>query len=324
MTDATRREETPDVSVVIVNYNTAHLIDRAVADARASAGRYRLQFILIDNASRDGSAAHMREVHADCDLVFNERNVGFGRANNQALPMVRGRYVLLLNTDAFVQGDTLARTVAYMDAHPQCGILGARLIGEDGSLQPSCRYFPTPLNQLFGRYGLAQRLRRWVRPVDDLVWPHDEIRSCDWVPGCYYLVRRQVLDQVGLFDPRYFMYFEEVDHCRATKRGGWEVVYFPAPVIHVGGESAKSDPKLGVGRQISALQVESEFLYFRKHYGLSGAWFWMVSTSLGDACLALLRLLRRRSTSALRQGVAQMGQTLRIARATRVGAHPTR
>ncbi|POZ99712.1 glycosyltransferase family 2 protein, partial [Pseudomonas sp. MWU12-2312b] len=109
-----------------------------------------------------------------------------------------------------------------------------------GDLQPSCRYFPTPLNVFMARTGL-ERFFPGVKKVDDMTWDHNSVRECDWVPGCYYLIRREVIDQVGLFDPRYFLYYEEVDHCKRVKQAGWKVVYYPhTTVVHIGGESAKS------------------------------------------------------------------------------------
>ena len=105
-----------------------------------------------------------------------------------------------------------------------------------------------------------------------MLWGHDSVRECDWVPGCFYLIRRQVIEHVGLFDPIYFVYYEEVDHCRRVRDAGWSVVYFPfTQVVHIGGESAQSAGSLtDSGRQVSALQIESELLYFRKHFGLLG------------------------------------------------------
>src|SRR5262245_25122667 len=122
----------PDISVVVVNYNTGHLLDQMFT-ALESAGRgFRLQVIVIDNASRDRSVEILRGQFPYVELIENRTNVGFGRANNQALPLVRGRYVLLLNTDAIVSSDTLQRTVEFMDGHPRCGVLGVKLVGPDG------------------------------------------------------------------------------------------------------------------------------------------------------------------------------------------------
>lgn len=285
-----------DVTAVIVNYNTVHLLDKAIGDLRSSAHGMQLQIVLVDNASRDGSAEVIRERFADCEFIANTTNVGFGRANNQALPLAKGRYVLLLNTDAFVAPETLRETVAYMNSHPQCGVLGVRLVGRDGVLQPSCRYFPTPWNVFIGRVGIA-RLFPGTQQVDDMSWSQDAVRECDWVPGCYYLVRKEVVDSVGLFDPRYFLYYEEVDHCRVVKAAGWKVIFFPhTTVVHIGGESAKSDSTLtSTGQQISELQIESEMLYFRKHHGRAGLWAGMVLASIADLVLALKSIVRRRS-----------------------------
>jgi N-acetylglucosaminyl-diphospho-decaprenol L-rhamnosyltransferase len=101
----------------------------------------------------------------------------------------------------------------FMEVNPCCGVLGVKLVGRDGALQPSCRYFPTPWNVFLAKTGL-QRLFPGTRLVDDMTWDHASVRECDWVPGCYYLIRREVIERVGLFDPRYFLYYEEVDHCR--------------------------------------------------------------------------------------------------------------
>ncbi len=134
-------EPRPDVSVIVVNYNTAHLLHRMWDALQGSRGDLRLQIIVVDNASRDDSVAMLQSDFGEAQLIVNKTNVGFGRANNQGLALATGRYVLLLNTDAFVAPDTLGKTVAYMDAHAECGVLGVRLVGSDGELQPSCRYF---------------------------------------------------------------------------------------------------------------------------------------------------------------------------------------
>ena len=313
-----------DVSVVIVNYNTSHLLPEMFGALAKSRADLKLQVIVIDNASRDDSVAVLRRDFPEVQLIVNASNVGFGRANNQALPFITGRHVLLLNTDAFTAPDTLSKTVAYMDAHPDCGILGVRLVGRDGALQPSCRYAPNLLNVFLARTGL-KRLFPGVRMVDDMTWDHATVRECDWVPGCYYLMRRELVDEVGLFDPRYFLYYEEVDHCRVAQQAGWKVVFYPyTSVVHIGGESAKSLSEITAsGRQISALQIESELLYFRKHYGLWGALGSGLAASVADALLALKALLKGRPGD-----LASLGTHLRtywqlLAR-TRLGATPTR
>jgi N-acetylglucosaminyl-diphospho-decaprenol L-rhamnosyltransferase len=293
--------EAVDVSILIVNYNAPELLPRLFASLAAATKHVSHEVVFVDNASLVDCQEMVMSLAPQTKFIQNSENVGFGRANNQALSVAQGKFVLLLNTDAFVHEDTVLKTYSYMLANPSCGILGVKLVGRDGSLQPSCRYFPTPLNIFLLRTGL-QRCVPWSIPVDDMSWNHSDIRECDWVPGCYYLVRREVINQVGLFDPRYFLYCEEVDHCRAAKKNGWEVIYFPdTTVIHLGGESAKT---LGVlsqsGQQISALQLESELLYFRKHYTFLGVILHLLLVTLANFWSVLADVLKRRSVSGVK------------------------
>jgi N-acetylglucosaminyl-diphospho-decaprenol L-rhamnosyltransferase len=317
--------ERPDVTVVVVNYNTAHLLDRMFAALETGRGSLRLQIIVIDNASRDGSATILRARYPTAELVENTTNVGFARANNQALKLIKGRHVLLLNTDAFVSPDTLSKTVTFMDTHPKCGVLGVKLVCQDGSLQPSCRYFPTPWNVFLVSTDL-KRLFPGTRLVDDLSWDHASERECDWVPGCYYLVRREVIERVGLFDPRYFLYYEEVDHCRAVREAGWIVMYYPyTQVTHIGGESAASEATLTKdGRQISTLQIESELLYFRKHHGVTGLCAAVILATLGDGIIAFKGLVRRLDVRRAAAAMRHSWVVLKVLIATRLASRPTR
>ncbi|QAU38495.1 glycosyltransferase family 2 protein [Bradyrhizobium guangdongense] len=314
----------PDVSVLVVNYNTQHLIDRMMASLAAGAGNLRLQIIVVDNNSKDESVALLSARYPEVELIRSEVNLGFGRANNLALTKARGRYVLLLNTDAFVGADALAQTVSFIEQHPRCGVLGVKLVGEDGSLQPCCRYFPTPWNSFLLRTGL-QRLFPDTKMIDDLEWDHASTRACDWVPGCYYLIRREVIDQVGLFDPRFFMYSEEVDHCRRVRQAGWEVIFYPhVSVIHLGGESAKADgTPLDASQQISSLQIESELLYFRKHYGMAGVFTAFFLTFVADGLTAARHALKRSDLRRARLALAHAASTMRILVSTAWATRPT-
>lgn len=315
----------PDVTVVVVSYNTVHLLERLFSALEGSRGGLSIQVVVVDNASRDGSAKVLRARHARAELIENTVNVGFGRANNQAFPQARGRHVLLLNTDAFVEPDTLQKTVEFMNHHPDCGILGVKLVGEDGSLQPSCRYFPTPLNVFVAASGL-QRFFPGLRMVDDMTWDHASVRECDWVPGCYYLVRREVMEKVGYLDPRFFLYYEEVDYCRRVQQAGWKIMYYPyTRVVHIGGGSAESEGSLTRrGRQLSVLQMESELLYFRKHYGVWGLVQAVCLNTLGNAMAAASAMVKHRDTKRAAGALEQTGRMFQVLAATRFGARPTR
>jgi len=317
--------EPPDVSVVVVNYNTGYLFDRMFAALNAAAASLRIETIVIDNASTDDSIDVLESKYPFVTLIKNHTNVGFGRANNQAIPIVRGRYVLLLNTDAFVAPATLVQTIDFMNTNAACGVLGVKLVGTDGTLQPSCRYFPTPWNVFLARSGLA-RLFPNTRMVDDMNWDHASIRQCDWVPGCFYLIRAEVIRQVGLFDPRFFLYYEEIDHCRAVRDAGWNVIYYPnTHVTHIGGESAKTEGAVtDFGRQLSSLQIESELLYFRKYFGLSGALASIVLSTLADVISIIKRTLKTSNINNTTSAFQHILAVLKVMVATGFASRPTR
>jgi GT2 family glycosyltransferase len=313
------------VDLLVVNYNTAHLLPEMFESMNEASGCVVINYLIVDNASRDDSVSILKNKYSNALLVENQVNVGFGRANNQLVSFIKGNYALLLNTDAFPEKGALDKTIDYMESNPDVGVLGVRLIGPDAVLQPCCRYFPTPFNVFLARTGLAKYFP-WVRLVDDMDWDHCSLRECDWVPGCYYLIRREVIEQVGLFDPIFFLYCEEVDHCKRVKEAGWKVIYFPhASVVHIGGESAKSAGVLSSeGRQLSVLQIESEMLYFRKHHGLHGLIWHMLLVSLGDLILLLKDVLKRRGLSAMRSNLRHTVLSWRLLFQTRLAARPTR
>jgi len=282
-----------DLTTIIVNYNTVNLLPDCIEKLRNACSDISSEIIIVDNASKDESALLLQREYTDCKLIINADNVGFGRANNQCISFIRGRYVLLLNTDAFVAENSIDKTIAYMDSHSECGILGVKLLGRDGDLQPSCRYFPTPLSSFLKSTGL-QRCFKGVQAADEMAWAHDVPRECDWVPGCYYLIRREVVNTVGLFDPRYFLYYEEVDHCFAVKKAGWQVhFYADTSVVHIGGESAKSEGELtSSGRQLDGLKIESELLYFRKNHGRMAVLVHLVLLTVADMINLTKKLIK--------------------------------
>lgn len=310
-----------DVSIVFVSYNTAEMTCEAIRLVKASLHTLDIEIFVIDNASKDDSVARVVAEFPEIHLITNQTNVGFGRANNQVLPHYTGKYLLLLNTDAFVAPTTIQTTYDFMQAHQETGILGVRLLGRDGVLQPSCRYFPTPLNIFLTTTGLFKCLP-FVKLVDDMQWDHNDVRQCDWVPGCYYLIRREVIEQVGLFDSRYFLYYEEVDHCYATKKAGWQVTYFPdTSVVHIGGESAKTDNKISsVSKQVSALQIESELLYFRKNMGFIAVLLHIMLYVLAEGIVLLKRLIKSPTNFNLNGFLKTIKLLFKLSISTRFGA----
>lgn len=314
-----------DVTTVLVSFNTAKLLNPCLDRLAIALKGVQNEIIVVDNASSDDSVAVLRREYPECKLIVNTVNVGFGRANNQALEHIKSRYVLLLNTDAFVEPDALHKTLAYMDANPDCGILGVRLVGRDNVIQPCARYFPTVKSLFLHRTGLRKFFPN-VRYVDDAEQSLDVVHECDWVVGCYYLVRREVIDSIGLFDPRYFLYYEEVDHCLAAKKAGWKVVFFPlTTVVHIGGESAKSVGQVSrTGSQLESMQLESEFMYFRKNHGLATVVGVFLSVFVGDFLNIIRNAAKFRRPVGLSVFLDRSKLMIRILAKTGMGQRPTR
>jgi GT2 family glycosyltransferase len=280
-----------DISIVIVSFNTRDLLRECLLSVFGTEDSLRIQVIVVDNASTDGSPAMVEQEFPEAALIRSEVNLGFGRANNLGFQSALGRYVVLLNSDAFLTAGSLERSVAHMDANPQTGIGGGRLVGIDGSLQPSARMFPTVLNDLIVLSGLAARFpRSKFFGRFDRTWA-DECQSAevDWVPGAFSIIRAEALADVGHFDPRFFLYYEEVDLCRRMKQKGYSVWYWPdVTVVHIGGESSRQVPSLEISRagaQLTLWRMRSMLLYYRKHHGLSVrfamfmelVWYWLQS-----------------------------------------------
>lgn len=306
-----------DLTVALVTYHALSFLPRCFASLRAASAGLRVRVVVVDNASGDGSLAWLAEQAPDAVVIANPANVGFGRANNQVLPLLGDEPLLLLNTDAYVAPDSLHTALAALAADPSLGVLGARLVDEQGVDTPSARDFPGLWSGFAPKVGLRRgdpHAHEKVMPAHGSgAHPAGALRPCDWVIGCFYLIRPAVLRQVGLFDPRYFLYFEEVDHCLRTRQAGWQVAcLLGTTVIHVGGGSAAQMPGFTPrARQVSVLQMESELLYWRKHRGGVGLAAALGLGMLADVVLAAKAVIKPLLGRGLR---ADVGVHLRNAR----------
>ncbi len=267
-----------DLSIVIVNWNVQELLRRCLHSimsnfqlpilrrASGQASNFQIEVIVVDNASSDGSVAMIEEEFPQVRLLANSENVGFTVGNNQGIAVSRGRYILLLNPDTEIVGDTLPTMVEYMDNHPPVGALGPQLLNPDWSIQSSRRRFPTMATAFLE----STILHQWfpdnavLRHYYILDRPDGEIQEVDWVTGACLLTRREAIEEVGLLDEGFFMYSEELDWCRRARERGWKVIYLPtARVIHHGAQSSE---------QVKSFQhiqfQRSKIRYFRKHHGL--------------------------------------------------------
>jgi hypothetical protein len=262
---------TIDLSVVIVNWNVRELLRGCLKSVLTSKqlGGLAMEVIVVDNASSDGSVEMIRREFSEVKLIANERNLGFTGGNNQGIAASRGRYILLLNPDTEVIGDALVEMVKYMDANPDVGALGPKLLNPDGSVQSSRRRFPTPatafLESTFLQWWFPRN--RAVRLYHILDRSDDETQEVDWVTGACILIRREAIEEVGLLDAGFFMYSEELDWCRRARGKGWKVVYLPkAKVIHYGARSSEQV------KPFQHIQFQrSKIRYFRKYHGRSFA-----------------------------------------------------
>lgn len=234
----------------------------------AGLGDMSAEVIVVDNASSDGSAAMIADNFDDVILIANPKNVGFAAANNQGFQVARGQYVLLLNTDTLIHGDVLPASVAWLESQDDVGAMGCRVLNTDGSVQMTCSMYPSILNQLLQFLGLSKlRSPRFLGRYMMLDWSRDTKKEVEVISGCYLLVRRKVVLQVGPLDENFFFFGEETDWCKRIREAGWRLMFAPVgEITHHGSVSAR---KLDYHRDVMLTQAKVRL--HRKHGGLGAA-----------------------------------------------------
>jgi GT2 family glycosyltransferase len=255
----------PDVAVVIVSYNTRNLTLRSIASAIESAQDAFVEIIVVDNASEDESVEAIKTAYPLVTVIANQKNVGFGAACNQAINSTRAPLTLLLNSDARLTAEAFTALCDVMRERARCGAAGCNLLDDDGRKVVRARNFLTPFNQALEYAGLARVLkwrafRRVHRPRLD-----EKMLDCsvDWIDGACLLLRREALDEVGLFDERFFMYSEDEDLCFRLKQKGWKVCYSEAGTGFHRGAASSSQIRVEMLRQFYL----SQMLFLFKHSG---------------------------------------------------------
>jgi GT2 family glycosyltransferase len=254
-----------DVSVIIVNWNTKGLLRDCLCSVYDHAGDIDYEIIVIDNSSTDGSASMVKNDFRQVILIENSENRGFAAANNQGMAVAKGKYVLLLNSDTVVLDSSIANTVRFADENPQVAVAGCRVLNPDRTLQRTCFMFPSVLNMLLSStylYKLFPKNRFFGREQMTW-WDRNDVRIVDVVTGCFMLVRREAIEQVGVMDERFFMYGEETDWCYRFREKGWKVMFAPVgEIIHFGGQSTAQKPVAMI------VQLRLSILKFiKKHNG---------------------------------------------------------
>src|SRR5690625_3304033 len=264
----------PDLSIVIVNWNTREMLRDCLASVHENEGERAAEVIVVDNASDDGSAEMVAAEFPQAVLIRNTENRGFAAANNQGFAVARGRHVLLLNSDTILHGDVLARSVAWLDSHPGAGAMGCRVLNTDGSVQLTCSMYPSILNQLLQASGLWKLRRpRFFGRYLMTDWQRDSERTVEVISGCYLLVRARVIEEVGPLDENFFFFGEETDWCRRMRDAGWLLVFAPVgEITHHGSVSVK---KLNHRRDV--MLTEAKVRLHRKHGGIvPAAVVWLI------------------------------------------------
>ncbi len=259
-----RLKDKPTLSVVIINWNTKALVSNCIASVERYLGSVPHEVIVVDNASSDGSAEAIATSFPNVRLIKNETNVGFGRANNQAMRLAQGSWFLLLNSDTELGDDSVARLFQRIKGEPELGVAQCRLVLPDGRLQHSAYRFPSLRQALLDDLGM-----RRVLPGHDQAsllggyWDYATEREVDWVAGAFMLIRRQVFEETGGFDERYFMYGEDLDWCLRIHDLGWRIRFYPdAWVKHH--DHASSDLLWGAERITQSLRTQRD-VYASRH-----------------------------------------------------------
>ena len=264
-----------DVSIIIVSWNTKQITCDCLKSVYEQTSNIDFEVIVVDNASSDGSIELVEEQFPQVKLIKNSENLGFAKASNIGIEAGSGKYVALVNSDIVVPGDCIKNMIEFMDRNPSVGMAGPRILNPDHSLQVSCRYFPSVWNNLCQAFGLNKVFTKTVFFSEPFMkcWAHDAERRVDVLSGCFWMIRREAINQVGLLDEDFFIYGEDIDWCKRFHQAGWDVMFYPdAEVIHFGGASSSNAPvKFYLEMQKADLQ------YWEKHHGKAGQLiYWMI------------------------------------------------
>lgn len=260
---------TIDLSIVIVSWNTRQLLHDCLQSVFNNLASIRAEVFVVDNGSQDGSADMVSAAFPNAILIRNDTNFGFSIANNQAIAIATGKYVLLLNSDTVIIGDVLSRSVEYMERHTSVGVMGCRVLNPDHSMQATCFQFPSITNVILKVSGLHRLSKPAFFGREHMRnWNRDSEREVDVVTGCYMLVRTAAIRQIGLLDEDFFFCGEETEWCHRFRAGGWLIRFAPVgEIVHIGNaSSARLDSKRDL------LLTQGIILFFMKTRGPRVAW----------------------------------------------------
>ncbi|MDA0986948.1 MAG: glycosyltransferase [Bacteroidetes bacterium] len=282
-----------DLSVLIVNYNVRDFLRQSIESIKKSIHSIKAEIIVVDNASDDGSVEMIRSNFKSVIIIQNQKNIGFGKANNKALKIAKGKYVLLINPDTIVQEDTIPKLIKYLKENKNVGLVGCKILNSDGTLQLACRRsIPTPWNAFSKIIGLSKIFPKTkVFSKYNLTYlDENKISEVEALSGSFMMFPKSVYKIIGGFDEQFFMYGEDLDFCFRVKKSGFKIIYNPGTqIIHYKGESAKRS-------SIDELNYfyESMKLFYRKHFTFSLLFNFVIETSISiNYLIATLKNLFR-------------------------------
>ena len=281
------QESTVDLSCIIVNYYSSASLINCLESVYQTLSKISFEVIIVDNSQNDPGMACLKEAYPQVRVIQNAANVGFAKANNQAALSAQGKTLLFLNPDTILADQAIEDMVAHLESNPDIGALGPKVLNTDGSLQYSCRRFPTLMTGLFNRYSL---LSRWFpgNPYTTQYlmkdYNHDENREVDWLSGCCLMVPRAVFEKAGGFDEHYFLFNEDIDLCRAIGQNEFKVMYFPLAKIthHVSTSNSRVPARIIIKRHRGMKH------YYGKHHGRNPLTKIIVHTAITLRCLTQL------------------------------------
>lgn len=253
------------LSIIIVSYNVKNLLKQAIDSLLLASETIDSEIFVVDNASKDGTVAFIQNAYPKINLIENKKNVGFSIANNQAISLASGKYILVINPDTITQADTLTKAIDFLEANPNAGSLGVRMLDGKGKFLPeSKRGLPTPwvsFSKLSGLYRIFPKSKVFNRYYMGWVKEH-ETKEVDVLTGAFMLLRKSALEKVGLFDEHFFMYGEDIDLSYRLLLAGYKNYYFPDVYItHFKGQSTR---KLSL-RYIRSF-YGSMFIFAKKYF----------------------------------------------------------
>lgn len=284
-----------ELSIIIVNHNTRNLLRNCLKSVYFCRSRYQFDVWVVDNASFDGSGEMVRKDFPQVNLITNGENMGYTKANNMVLKKNASRFVLLLNPDVVVSPDTLDKVIDYMEGNSLIGIAGCKVVKPDGKLDLACRRsFPNPVNSFFRLSGLSFLFPKSRLASYNLTYlPEDEIAEVDSVMGAFLMIRREVIEKIGLLDEDFFMYGEDLDWCYRAKAAGYKVVYAPiTSVVHHKGSASRQSSQKALLEFHRAMQIFYN-KYYRQQYGFIASLFVYFGIWLRYLAKSVQNLFRR-------------------------------